>query len=142
MTSHDLQRSRSFAYCKRLRDPIEAVAKRHGVSEASIYVWRNRFGDMGADDETDVQLRAGRQPAKEDFGCTGSGDRGHEGDHCRKVVSVQARLAQARYAIDRGVSQRRACALLQVARSGLAYTCKMPIKDAPIVQAMRHYSGK
>jgi len=58
------------------------------------------------------------------------------------VVSVQARLAQARYAIERGVSQRRACALLQVARSGLTYTCKMPIKDAPIVQAMRHYSGK
>ena len=58
------------------------------------------------------------------------------------MVSVQARLAQACYAIERGVSQRRACALLQVARSGLTYTCKMPIKDAPIVQAMRHYSGK
>ena len=27
-----------------------AVAKRHGVSEASIYVWRKRFGDMGTDD--------------------------------------------------------------------------------------------
>lgn len=58
------------------------------------------------------------------------------------MVSVQARLAQARYAIERGVSQRRACTLLQVARSGLTYTCKMPIKDEPIVQAMRHYSGK
>jgi len=32
------------------RDPIAAVAKRHGVSEASIYVWRKRFGDMGTDD--------------------------------------------------------------------------------------------
>ena len=29
------------------RDPIAAVAKRHGVSEASIYVWRKRFGAMG-----------------------------------------------------------------------------------------------
>jgi putative transposase len=25
------------------RDPIAAVAKRHGVSEASIYVWRKQF---------------------------------------------------------------------------------------------------
>ena len=58
------------------------------------------------------------------------------------MVSVQARLAQARYAIKRGVSERRACALLQVARSGLIYTCKIPIKDAPIVHARRHYSGK
>jgi putative transposase len=57
-------------------------------------------------------------------------------------VSVQARLAQARYAIKRGISQRRACALLQVARSGLTYTCKMPIKDAPIVAAMRRYSDQ
>jgi len=32
------------------RDPIAAVAKRHGVSEASIYVWRKRFGDMGTND--------------------------------------------------------------------------------------------
>ncbi|HRE32397.1 MAG TPA: transposase, partial [Candidatus Berkiella sp.] len=26
--------------------PIAEVAKRHGVSEASIYVWRKRFGAM------------------------------------------------------------------------------------------------
>ncbi len=26
------------------------VAKRHGVSEPSIYVWRKKFGDMGTDD--------------------------------------------------------------------------------------------
>ena len=32
------------------RDLIAAVAKRHGVSEASIYVWRKRFVDMGTDD--------------------------------------------------------------------------------------------
>ena len=60
----------------------------------------------------------------------------------KKVVSAQVLLAQARYAIERGVNQRWVCALLQVARSGLTYTCKMSIKDAPIVQAMRHYSGK
>ena len=32
------------------QDPIAAIAKRHGVSEASIYVWRKRFGAMGTDD--------------------------------------------------------------------------------------------
>ena len=29
---------------------IAAIGKRHGVSEASIYHWRKRFGDMGTDD--------------------------------------------------------------------------------------------
>ena len=32
------------------RDPVAAVAKRHGVSEQSIYAWRKRFGAFDADD--------------------------------------------------------------------------------------------
>lgn len=28
------------------RDTVPEVAKRHGVSEASIYIWRKRFGAM------------------------------------------------------------------------------------------------
>lgn len=30
--------------------PIAEVAKRHGVSEASIYIWRKRFMGMGVED--------------------------------------------------------------------------------------------
>lgn len=32
------------------RDPIAAVAKKHGISEQSIYTWRKRFGAFQADD--------------------------------------------------------------------------------------------
>jgi putative transposase len=32
------------------RDAIGDVAKRHGVSEASIYAWRKRFGEMASND--------------------------------------------------------------------------------------------
>jgi putative transposase len=32
------------------RDQIAAVAKRHGVSEQTIYTWRKRFGTFQADD--------------------------------------------------------------------------------------------
>ena len=32
------------------RDPVTAVAKRHGVSEQTIYTWRKRFGTMQSDD--------------------------------------------------------------------------------------------
>lgn len=58
------------------------------------------------------------------------------------MVSVQARLEQARYALNRGVPQRRACDLLDVARSGLYYDLKLPGKDAPVVDAMRRLSGQ
>ena len=33
------------------RDPVPAVAKRHGLSEQTIYTWRRRFGTFQADDE-------------------------------------------------------------------------------------------
>jgi putative transposase len=32
------------------RDPVAAVAKRHGVSEQTLYTWRKRFGTFQADD--------------------------------------------------------------------------------------------
>ena len=32
------------------RDPVAVVAKRHGVSEQTIYGWRKRFGTFQADD--------------------------------------------------------------------------------------------
>ena len=32
------------------REPVAAVARRHGVSEQTIYVWRKRFGGFQASD--------------------------------------------------------------------------------------------
>ena len=32
------------------RDPMPIVAKRHGISEQTIYTWRKRFGGLQASD--------------------------------------------------------------------------------------------
>ncbi len=32
------------------REPVAAVAKRHGISEQTIYTWRRRFGGIDASD--------------------------------------------------------------------------------------------
>jgi putative transposase len=32
------------------RDQVSAVAKRHGISEQTIYTWRKRFGGLQASD--------------------------------------------------------------------------------------------
>ena len=32
------------------RDPVATVAKRHGISEQTIYTWRKRFGGLQASD--------------------------------------------------------------------------------------------
>ena len=32
------------------REQVGSVAKRHGISEQTIYIWRKRFGGLPADD--------------------------------------------------------------------------------------------
>jgi putative transposase len=52
------------------------------------------------------------------------------------MVSVRARRQQVAYAATRGLSVRRACTLLNVARSALNYTSRMAERDAPVQAAM------
>jgi putative transposase len=58
------------------------------------------------------------------------------------MVSAPARRIAAFYAIERGATQRRACALLQIARSSLRYMPALPTKNAPVVAAMQRLSGQ
>lgn len=52
------------------------------------------------------------------------------------MVGAPARRQQVAYATARGLSVRRACALLSVARSGLSYESQMVSKDGPVLSAM------
>jgi len=57
------------------------------------------------------------------------------------VVSAPVRREQALYAVERGLSQRRACALIGTSRSNLKYQAKLPVKKAPIIAAMKRLSA-
>jgi putative transposase len=56
------------------------------------------------------------------------------------VVSPQARREQVGFACEHGLSERRACGLLGIARSTLGYTPRLPAKDAPVIDAMKTLS--
>jgi len=58
------------------------------------------------------------------------------------MVSVPARREQVTYAVRRGVSQRRACTLMKVARSALGYRSRLGVKDAQVVTRMVALSGQ
>jgi len=58
------------------------------------------------------------------------------------MVSAQARRSQVEFARHRGVSVRRACALIGVARSTMGYEPKMPAKDGPVITVMRDLSSQ
>ena len=57
-------------------------------------------------------------------------------------MSPQGRREQVALLCKSGLSQRRACGLLGMARSGLSYTLRQPAKDAPVVAAMRRLSSQ
>jgi putative transposase len=38
------------------RSPVSQVAKKHGISEQTIYTWRQRFAGMSADDVKRLRL--------------------------------------------------------------------------------------
>ena len=41
------------------KDPVAEVAKRHGVSEATIYAWRKKFGSMETDEVKRLKVLEG-----------------------------------------------------------------------------------
>lgn len=58
------------------------------------------------------------------------------------MVSVPARRKQVAYAKQRGLSERRACTLLGVARSALHYESVQMVKDAPVLAGMTILSAQ
>ena len=58
------------------------------------------------------------------------------------MVGARVRRQQVAYAVGRGLSSRRACALLSVARSTLGYASRLEVRDAPAVVVMRDLAGQ
>jgi len=58
------------------------------------------------------------------------------------MVGARVRRQQVAYAQGRGLSSRRACALLSVARSTLGYQSRLTVRDAPAIAAMRELAGQ
>jgi putative transposase len=58
------------------------------------------------------------------------------------MVGALVRRRQVAFVCERGVSQRRACALMSVARSTLRYESRLAQRDAPVVATMRELAAQ
>jgi len=58
------------------------------------------------------------------------------------MVGPQGRREQCAYACARGLSKQRACGLVGIARSTLAYELRQPAKDEPVIAAMKRLSAQ
>ena len=125
------------------RRPVPEVAKQHGVSAQTVYSWRKHFGTLEpADVKRLRQLEQEQRALEEDGGRSRSGDRRAPGDHAKKMVGARVRRQQVAYARRRGLSSRRACAVLSVARSTLGYVSRLRQRDAPALAVMRELAGQ
>ena len=57
------------------------------------------------------------------------------------MVSAPARRRQVDYAVSRGASVRRSCALLEVSRSALEYTSRLPARDAELAAELQRIAA-
>jgi putative transposase len=58
------------------------------------------------------------------------------------MVGARVRRQQVAYALGRGLSSRRACAILSVARSTVGYQSRLAVRDAPVVAVMRDLAAQ
>ena len=120
------------------RESVVQVAKRHGVSDQTIYAWRKKYGGGDVNDVRQLkQLEQENARLKKLLA-----ERDLEVEIMKeiqekKMVSARVRRQQATYAMRRGLSQRRACRLVSVARSALAYRSRLEAKDAPVLEVMK-----
>src|SRR5688572_1552216 len=94
------------------------VAKKHGVSDQTIYAWRKRFGALEPADVKRRRSTSRKQAAEEDGGGSRSGDRRPQEDRASKLLVARVRLAL--------------CGTLDV-----GYVALLIARDAPVLRAMR-----
>ena len=125
------------------RTSVAEAAKKHKVSEQTIYVWRKHFAGLAPADVKRLKAlelenaKLKRLLAERDL--RGRSDARGESP---KMVSPRGRREQVGFLRDRGLSQRRACGLLHVPRSTLGYRLRQPEKDAAVLVAMNRLSGQ
>lgn len=116
------------------RDPVAQVAKKHGLSEQTIYTWRQRFSGMTADDVKRLrQLEQENARLKKLLAERDLEIEVMKEISTKKMVSAPVRRQQTAFAQQQGLSQRRACALLSTARSSLRYHSRMDSRDEPLI---------
>ncbi|UXH80104.1 IS3 family transposase [Roseateles amylovorans] len=125
------------------RTTVAEAAKKHKVSEPTIYAWRKHFGQLEVADVKRLKAlelensRLKKLLAERDLDIEVLKE-----INAKKLVSPPARRAQVAFARERGLSLRRACGLVGMSRATPSYKPRMLAKDAPVIEAMKELSAQ
>src|SRR5262249_42604204 len=91
----------------------EEVCRKHGISSATFYKWKARWGGLEVSDARRLKARRREPPAQEVAGRSDAGQRHAEGHRRKKMVTPVARREAVAYLCQSyPVSQRRACRMI------------------------------
>ena len=81
--------------------PVPELCREHGISSATFYKWRSKFGGMDASMMAQAQGAGGREPAPEEDVRRGADERRDpEGGPRKKMVRPSQRREMARWAVE------------------------------------------
>ena len=119
------------------------VCRRHGISEATFYSWKAKFGGLDVSEARRLKaLEDEKHQAQE-------ASRGRDARQCRPegsagkkmVTPAERREAVAHLCRSHQVSERRACAITAVDRSLIRYRSRRP-DDAALRRRMRELAAE
>ncbi len=100
---------------------VKDLCRKHGFSEASYYLWRSKFGGMSVSDAKRLkELETENTRLKKLLGGVPARERGDPRGAPPKVVTAPARRVLVRSMVERGLSERRALAVVRHERLGVA----------------------
>ncbi|MBA3726100.1 MAG: transposase [Armatimonadetes bacterium] len=96
---------------------VAGVARSHGISEQTLYRWRERYGGMTKSELAELRaLQEENPPPEGDRGQQGNGHRGLQGGSEGKMVSPAPRKSVCASLLKAGHSRVRACRVARLSR--------------------------
>jgi transposase-like protein len=119
------------------------VCRKHGVSDATFYKWRCRFGGMEGFRRPEAEGPRGREPeAEKALGGVDDRQCHAQGNADKKLLTPRLRKAAVSWAIqEKSYSQRKACALVGLEPKTFRYISTRP-DDGPIRRRLRDLASQ
>ncbi|WP_156880485.1 IS3 family transposase [Thermomonas fusca] len=123
--------------------PVKELCRRHGFSEASYYLWRSKFGGMSVPDAKRLKELETENARLKKLLAEQVLENEVIKDVLRKrLVSAPARREQVRYMVGKGLSERRALAIVRMSASAFRYTPRpdrnVELRERIVALAQRH----
>ncbi|RSK47194.1 IS3 family transposase [Hymenobacter rigui] len=121
---------------------VAQIAREHGLSEATFYAWKSKYAGASVAELTRLKhLEEENRKLKQMFADLSLENQAIKEILPKKVASPAARRQAAQGLVSKGWSQRRACALMGLAR-GSYHLVAQGRHDEPVQAALQALSGR